>query len=39
MTAGEARRLWIPEHLAYQGRIVGPRGMLVFDVQLLDIQQ
>ena len=38
MTVGETRRLWIPEHLAYQGRAGAPRGMLVFDVELLDIE-
>ena len=34
MVAGETRRLWIPEPLAYQGRR-DPRGMLVFDVELI----
>jgi FKBP-type peptidyl-prolyl cis-trans isomerase len=39
MVEGERRRFWIPQDLAYganpaQGR---PRGMLVFDVELLDI--
>ena len=34
MVAGEKRRLWIPEKLAYQGM---PAGMLVFDVELLSI--
>ncbi len=38
MVAGETRRLWIPEHLAYQGRAGAPRGMLIFDVELLDIE-
>ncbi len=38
MVVGETRRLWIPEHLAYQGRAGAPRGMLVFDVELLDIE-
>lgn len=36
MTVGETRRLWIPEKLAYQGRPGAPKGMLVFDVELLD---
>ena len=36
MTVGEKRRLWIPEPLAYQGKR-DPRGMLVFDIELLDI--
>ncbi|MCA9603004.1 MAG: FKBP-type peptidyl-prolyl cis-trans isomerase, partial [Myxococcales bacterium] len=34
---GEKRRLWIPEELAYKGRPGRPAGMLVFDVELLDI--
>jgi len=40
MVAGEVRRLWIPANLAY-GETArqpgGPAGMLVFDVELLDI--
>ena len=38
MVVGEKRRLWIPENLAYAGRPGRPQGMLVFDVELLDIQ-
>jgi FKBP-type peptidyl-prolyl cis-trans isomerase len=40
MVAGEVRRLWIPANLAYgetASRPGGPSGMLVFDVELLDI--
>ena len=37
MVAGEKRRFWIPERLAYQGR-KAPYGMLVFDIELLDVQ-
>jgi FKBP-type peptidyl-prolyl cis-trans isomerase len=37
MKVGEKRRFWIPEGLAYQGRPGAPAGMLVFDVELLDI--
>ena len=37
MVVGETRRFWIPEDLAYQGQ-QPPFGMLVFDVQLLQIQ-
>ena len=33
MVAGEKRRFWIPEALAYQGKR-DPKGMLVFDVEL-----
>jgi peptidylprolyl isomerase len=36
MVAGEKRRLWIPESLAYKGQRE-PKGMLVFDVELIDI--
>jgi peptidylprolyl isomerase len=36
MVPGEKRRLWIPEPLAYKGTRE-PKGMLVFDVQLLDM--
>jgi FKBP-type peptidyl-prolyl cis-trans isomerase len=36
MVTGEKRRLWIPEALAYKGTRE-PKGMLVFDVELLDI--
>ena len=36
MAVGERRRLWIPEALAYKGQRE-PKGMLVFDVQLIDI--
>lgn len=37
MTVGEKRRLWIPESLAYKGRPGFPAGMLVFDVDLIEI--
>src|SRR5215468_3855476 len=36
MVEGEKRRLWIPEALAYKGARE-PKGMLVFDVELLSI--
>ena len=39
MTVGEERRLWIPVELAYNGRPGAPAGMLVFDVELLEIKQ
>jgi peptidylprolyl isomerase len=38
MTEGERARFWIPENLAYQGRGDGPRGMLVFDIELVKIE-
>jgi FKBP-type peptidyl-prolyl cis-trans isomerase len=37
MVVGEKRRLWIPAKLAYEGKPDKPQGMLVFDVELLDI--
>jgi peptidylprolyl isomerase len=39
MVVGEKRRLWIPEELAYKGQPGRPQGMLVFDVELLDIMK
>ena len=37
MSMGEKTRFWIPEELAYKGRPGAPQGMLVFDVELLEI--
>jgi FKBP-type peptidyl-prolyl cis-trans isomerase len=37
MVAGEKRRLWVPEALAYNKQPGRPAGMLVFDVELLDL--
>ena len=37
MVVGETRRFWIPEQLAYKG-LREPRGMLVFDIELLKIE-
>ena len=34
---GEKRRLWIPEALAYKGQEGRPKGMLVFDVMLIEM--
>jgi FKBP-type peptidyl-prolyl cis-trans isomerase len=36
MVEGEKRRFWIPQNLAYQGG--EPKGMLVFDIELVDIK-
>ncbi len=36
MVEGEKMRFWIPEELAYKGK-PGPQGMLVFNVELLEI--
>jgi len=38
MVVGEKRRFWIPQDLAYKGRPGPPAGMLVFDVELLEIE-
>src|SRR3954471_8350992 len=38
MVEGEKRRFWIPENLAYQGQPGQPQGMLVFDIELIDIK-
>ena len=38
MVEGEKTRFWIPEDLAYKGRPGRPSGMLVFDIELLEIQ-
>ncbi|MCC7032782.1 MAG: FKBP-type peptidyl-prolyl cis-trans isomerase [Acidobacteria bacterium] len=35
MVPGEKTRFWIPERLAYKGQQGRPKGMLVFDVELL----
>ncbi|MCP4445470.1 MAG: FKBP-type peptidylprolyl isomerase [Myxococcales bacterium] len=37
MVVGEKTRLWIPVELAYEGEPNRPEGMLVFDVELLEI--
>jgi len=40
MVVGEQRRFWIPGHLAYDSssRPDAPKGMLVFDVELLEVK-
>jgi peptidylprolyl isomerase len=38
MVAGEKRRFWVPEALAYKGRSGAPQGMLVFDVELISFK-
>jgi peptidylprolyl isomerase len=37
MSVGEKRRFWIPEDIAFRGQSGRPRGMVVFDVELLDV--
>jgi peptidylprolyl isomerase len=39
MVEGEKTRFWIPQELAYQGQAGAPRGMLVFDVELIRIER
>lgn len=38
MVAGEKRRFWIPDELAYQGKEGRPQGTLVFDVELISFE-
>ncbi len=38
MDKGSKYRFWIPQDLAYKGRPGAPAGMLVFDVELLEIK-
>jgi peptidylprolyl isomerase len=38
MTEGEQVRFWIPERLAYKGKAGRPKGMLVFDVELVKVK-
>jgi FKBP-type peptidyl-prolyl cis-trans isomerase len=38
MVEGERTRFWIPENLAYKGEGSGPRGMLVFEIDLVKIE-
>ena len=38
MSIGDKFRFWIPEELAYKGQPGRPQGMLVFDVELLEIK-
>jgi peptidylprolyl isomerase len=39
MVEGEKTRFWIPQNLAYKGQAGMPRGMLVFDVELIRIEK
>ena len=38
MVEGERTRFWIPQGLAYKGEPGAPRGMLVFDIDLIKIE-
>ena len=37
MVEGDRMRFWIPEELAYKGEANNPKGMLVFDIDLIHI--
>lgn len=37
MVEGETRRFWVPKNLAYRGERGKPEGMLVFDIELVEI--
>lgn len=39
MSEGDRFRFWIPERLAYKGQAGKPPGMLVFDVELISVQE
>jgi FKBP-type peptidyl-prolyl cis-trans isomerase len=39
MTQGQKMRFWIPEELAYKGKPGRPQGMLVFDIELLEVKE
>jgi peptidylprolyl isomerase len=38
MVEGGRTRFWVPEKLAYKGERGKPRGMLVFDIDLIRIE-
>lgn len=38
MVEGQRTRFWIPQDLAYRGQAGSPRGMLVFDIDLIRIE-
>jgi FKBP-type peptidyl-prolyl cis-trans isomerase len=38
MVEGDRVRVWIPEALAYRGERGKPKGMLVFDIDLLEVE-
>ena len=38
MVEGERTRFWVPQDLAYKGQPGSPRGMLVFDIELVRIE-
>jgi len=38
MVEGDKVRMWIPEDLAYHGQEGSPKGLLVFDIELIKIE-
>ncbi len=38
MVIGEKRRIWVPEELGYQGKPGRPQGVMVYDIELFDIE-
>lgn len=38
MAKGEKRRLWVPEELAFKGAEGKPKGMVVFDIELVEFK-
>jgi peptidylprolyl isomerase len=38
MVIGEKRRFWIPSNLAYNDQPGHPQGLLVFDIELLEVR-
>jgi FKBP-type peptidyl-prolyl cis-trans isomerase len=38
LSVGDHARFWIPDELAYKGQQGRPQGMLVFDIELLEIK-
>lgn len=38
MVEGERTRFWIPQNLAYKGEPGAPRGMLVFEIDLIEVE-
>lgn len=39
LAVGDTARLWLPEALAYQGRVGEPQGAVVFDLALVSIER
>jgi FKBP-type peptidyl-prolyl cis-trans isomerase len=39
MVEGERTRFWVPQDSAYKGEAGSPRGMLVFDIELVEIKR